>query len=216
MLILASQNYHVRISVGFEYCPIPRSLRRCDVSNEANQETTKASDDPRRRIGRIARFLPPAPRNHADIKVGDLRALYERRHWFRGVALITVVMLSVTALMEMFAWSRNSMLSLLLYGVKDFIVRYSAQILLINLTVLVLTLAYGFIVRRYSIKSVRQEASHVKQQTRHFLNRGALEEEQIFREGAENWNLLQKAWSCIVFGGVHFGNIIFPLAALPF
>lgn len=47
-----------------------------------------------------------------------------------------------------------------------------------------------------------------------FLNRAAMNEEQWFRNGAENWSWQQRLYSCCAFGIVHVTNIIYPISSL--
>jgi hypothetical protein len=42
-----------------------------------------------------------------------------------------------------------------------------------------------------------------------------LQEEQLFREGAENWTFGERVRSCAVFGTCHFYNLIVPICILP-
>lgn len=46
------------------------------------------------------------------------------------------------------------------------------------------------------------------------LRRFALREEQIFREGVEDWSILNRIRICLVFGAVHFLNLVYPVAVL--
>lgn len=46
------------------------------------------------------------------------------------------------------------------------------------------------------------------------LRKYALLEERLFREGAEGWGRANRARACLVFGAIHFANLIYPIAVL--
>lgn len=184
---------------------------------DASSLFPSGGSDPRKYGGRVlpwlAQFLPPAPPDHETIEAGDLRGMYEATHWRRAAAFLAPVLAGSYALLHFVPATRFSVALLLLAPIEEFLRSHLLVIeaILISLMVLIWVRMHG----RSSGVEAKEAGRRIKGGFRSLLNHAALAEEQMFREGAETWTWTQRAWSCALFGAVHFVSLIVPIAMIP-
>lgn len=143
--------------------------------------------------------LPPAPQGQVALQFDDLTDYYRPWYYLLGIAmLIGFQGLRIT---------QERLWSILAYSPLSFSLAARKWL-------------RRAIAHQVTNRSKRRQTSQrsslplPKVATASLINRMAIIEEQWFREGAENWTLRQRFMSCISFGFVHQGNLVYRLSTI--
>lgn len=153
--------------------------------------------------GVVTRLLPPQPEGQTIVNP-PFSTPSRKRHAL-SIPVIAVFIMISSAQYFLFPELRFSPLILAYKFINAFVPSVFAIVVMIPSTLLLFRLTgYG---------AARNTSRYLHSK---FLAKAAMNEEQLFREGAENWNWCQRVQSCLVFGCVHQLNLFYPfLTILP-
>ena len=158
-------------------------------------------------------IMPRQPEFQIVLSFGDLKPRFRLRHYVAAIPLLAVMLGLIQVQVHLLPWTRFSVItginwmvshSGLSAGWRNFLIAFLIAFL-VNKT-------FGGRRRAKSGKTVANTTFSVH--TTGLMNRAALSEEQWFREGSQNWTFGQRLRSCLAFGFVHLGNLIYPLATI--
>lgn len=152
----------------------------------------------------LMQLMPPQPDRHIVFNYGNLKPRIKLKHYLLAVPTILMILALVNLQTWLLPWTKYSVISGTGALVESFgVVRTLAA-------VVILYMLLRRIVPDDRTSTKRTASKH----TYGFFNKAAVDEEQTFREGAENWSARERATSCIIFGAIHMVNMIYPLATI--
>lgn len=142
-------------------------------------------------------ILPPAPKQprHIVYSFGELKLRFKWRHYVFAIPMLIGTFYLIYLQTQVFSWMGYSPLTgTIELGKKFGMWTIAALMLLVFLD--------NKLVRR-------KKGSSYSRFTIGLFNKAALNEEQAWREGAENWNIWQRFRSCLSFGLIHQPSLIY-------
>jgi hypothetical protein len=180
----------------------------------------EASPTEARLLGRLLlRLLPGLKGVPAVVSEADIPLAVKRWHWIVSGVLLTLVWSLTVALGRLWPPAKATAVSMVA-GVAGNWVDYTWTLTVLTLLVM-LYLMRSLFGKASQPALVSVAGPHGTQPSATFggwmmqrLRELVLHEEQLFREGSEHWSMWQRVRTCVVFGLIHFANLIYPVAVL--
>ncbi len=150
-------------------------------------------------LGRLMKFMPPCPENQVELNINPKQDANRKYH------LLLVGVWAVLALACAFLLIQVEVLRFSVIYLSASVVHWIFPAIPFRI---VHTIMFEIVFIYFAIMIMRRG------KLTGFLQNAAMREEQIFREGSENWSWSQRAKSCLIFGAMHLGNFYVPLAAV--
>lgn len=151
----------------------------------------------------VMAVMPEQPKFQIVYSFGKLRVHYRPKHYFGGALMLAIFIGLVQLEVYLAPWLKYSVLT----GISTALTALGFN----EVLALAVTITLVVLYMRHSSKGVQQLVSP---HTIGFFNRAAIWEEQLFREGAEDWNFQQRLRACLAFGLIHLANMFYPLATV--
>ncbi|HYG83585.1 MAG TPA: hypothetical protein VD907_01780 [Verrucomicrobiae bacterium] len=155
--------------------------------------------------GTLMRLMPKQPERHIVFGFGDIRRHFKWTDYLWAAPAVGAFIFLAQLQLQLLPWMKYSVVSGYLALTQWLGLSTPIAIALVMATVVVTS--------RIRKRKPAQKSS-LSMYTYGFFSKAAVYEEQAFREGAENWNLRQRAMSCLLFGAIHMVNLIYPLASI--
>jgi hypothetical protein len=192
------------VSAGSDAPPQPRpgaaAVAQRPRTNRGRPNPFERGSVRRRTLGWLIGLLPPRPADQAALVLDHKAAT--GRHYLRGVVWLVAVYVLCLVVAGAGWWLLVSPLSIAAVVVHVAVPQIPLGVAFLALNALLLARMAWW---------VRRQGGGFRQG----LATAALREEQMFREGAENWTGWERVKSCVIFALVHLWNLYVPIALLP-
>jgi hypothetical protein len=163
-------------------------------------------------VDAVHNSMPPA--DHIDDPIPTVKESTTRRHWVVAIATSAALYISLLtmSIMGKGSWILQNPITSVGKGLSALTgSKWPATIA----SMLVMVLVMLFLFYLFAQKPKGEEAKEIEARGHtDRMEAFVLNEERIYREGAENWRWHQRIWACFLFGLIHVLNLIVPYAVV--